>query len=134
MPTPPKTDLIEIDEASIEQQAKSFTSLLDDIENVDDRKKALWRSIYQNALSDRHNAFIMFKSLHAVCLDNATGELKSTEMAVHARSLSGYIAAMSKCVDQMIKLADLVAASQVKKDDNLLDSKSIYDQLQKAKA
>jgi hypothetical protein len=55
---------------------------------------------------------------------------KSTEHAVHGRSLSSYIERMSKANDQLIKLAELIAKADEEKDEEL-DDDQIFDMIGK---
>ena len=97
---------IEISDRSIKDRIKDFTGLLSQIESVNDKKKQLWKEIYENAITDRQNAYIMFTKLVMIVQD------KSTEHAVHGRTISSYIERMSKANDQLIRLAELVAKAE----------------------
>jgi len=109
-------DLIQSSEKIIKDRIKDFSGLLNSIESVNDKKKQLWKEIYENAITDRQNAYIMFTKLVLIVQD------KSTEHAVHGRTISSYIEKMSKANDQLIRLAELVAkaesaAEQINPDD-----------------
>ena len=108
-----KSDLIELAEDMVEEKSKKFDTLLDQIENTSDKKRELWKQIYHNATQDRHNAFILFEKLYRVCLDD-TGKMLSTEMAVHGKQLAQFLTNMSKCTDQLGKLADLISQEETK--------------------
>jgi hypothetical protein len=97
---------VEISDRSIKDRIKDFTGLLSQIESVNDKKKQLWKEIYENAITDRQNAYIMFTKLVMIVQD------KSTEHAVHGRTISSYIERMSKANDQLIRLAELVAKAE----------------------
>ena len=98
-------------EFDLEQKIKDFSDLLGQIDGVSDKKKKLWKEIYENAVADRQNAYILFNSLVKIV------ENDSTEHAVHGKSLSTYIERMSKANDQLIRLAELIAKSEVVSDD-----------------
>lgn len=100
-------------ELSIEEKIQDFTELLDQIDNVSDKKKKLWKEIYENAVTDRQNAYVLFTSLVDIVQD------KSTEHAVHGKALATYIERMSKANDQIIRLAELVSKSEVKEDKEI---------------
>jgi len=93
-------------EFTIEDKVRDFTDLLEQIDNVSDKKKKLWREIYENAVTDRQNAYLLFTQLLTI-----TGD-KSTEHAIHGKSLATYIERMSRANDQIIRLAELVAKSE----------------------
>jgi len=99
-------DPIEISERSIKDRIKDFNGLLSQIESINDKKRQLWKEIYENAITDRQNAYIMFTKLVLIVQD------KSTEHAVHGRTISSYIERMSKANDQLIRLAELVAKAE----------------------
>lgn len=91
---------------SIKDRIKDFSGLLNQIESINDKKKQLWKEIYENSITDRQNAYIMFTKLVMIVQD------KSTEHAVHGRTISSYIERMSKANDQLIKLAELVSKAE----------------------
>lgn len=103
--------LLEATELKLESKVKDFSSLLDQIEGLSDKKKKLWKEIYENAICDRQNAYILFAKLVSIVED------KSTEHAVHGRSLASYIEKMSKANDQLIRLAELVAKAEKTNDE-----------------
>ena len=99
-------DPTELSDRTIQEKVKDFSTLLNQIESLTDKKKQLWKEIYENAVCDRQNAYVMFVKLVRIVQD------KSTEHAVHGRALSSYIERMSKANDQLIKLAELVAKAE----------------------
>ena len=98
-------------EIKLEEKVRDFSSLLDQIEGLSDKKKKLWKEIYENAIYDRQNAYSLFVKLVKIVED------KSTEHAVHGRSLSAYIEKMSKANDQLIRLAELVSKAEKVNDE-----------------
>lgn len=120
--TPSNVYPIEMEEdlISVEDRIKRFSSLLDDIENLSDKKKELWRQIYGNAVRDRNNALLCYNDLFQSVLG------KPIEHAVHAANLSKYIERMSRANDQLIKLAELLAEAEEKSEE--LNIEEIYDQ------
>lgn len=98
-----KEIISEIDKRSQEERIHDFSELLNKITGIDDKKKQLWLEIYQNAVTDRQNSFVMFIKLVRITND------QSTEHAVHGRTMATYLERMSRANDQLIKLADLVA-------------------------
>lgn len=98
---------------SVEDKIKDFSDLLSQINDVSDKKKKLWKEIYQNAVTDRQNAYILFTTLIQIVED------KSTEHAIHGKTLATYIERMSKANDQIIRLAELVAKSETAQEENI---------------
>lgn len=111
MMTETKESLIE---RSIKDRAHDFSDLLNSISTLSDKKKQLWVEIYENAISDRKNSYDLFNDLLAI-VKNATAP--STEYAVHAKALSTFVEKMSRANDQLIKLAELIAAAEQKTDE-----------------
>ena len=103
--------ITENSEIKLEEKVRDFSSLLDQIEGLSDKKKKLWKEIYENAVYDRQNAYMLFTKLVKIVED------KSTEHAVHGKSLSSYIEKMSKANDQLIRLAELVAKAEKTNDE-----------------
>jgi hypothetical protein len=115
------TDPVDISDRTLQEKVKDFSSLLKQIESVDDKKKQLWKEIYENAICDRQNAYLMFVKLVMIVQD------KSTEHAIHGRSLSSYIERMSKANEQLIKLAELVAKAEASND--VIDPDDVFDKI-----
>jgi hypothetical protein len=98
---------------TLDEKVKDFSELLEQIEGVSDKKKRLWREIYENAVTDRENAFVLFNTVVEI-VDN-----KSTEHAIHGKSLATYIEKMSRANDQLIKLAELLSKSEPKQEEEI---------------
>ena len=109
-------------EITIEEKIKDFSDLLAQIDGVSDKKKKLWREIYENAVTDRQNAYVLFTTLVEIVQD------KSTEHAVHGKTLATFIEKMSKANDQIIRLAELVSKSE-KKDDEEIDPEEMFKKI-----
>jgi hypothetical protein len=103
--------MIGVSDIGLEEKVRDFSELLDQIEGLSDKKKKLWKEIYENAVYDRQNAYTLFVKLVKIVED------KSTEHAVHGRSLSSYIEKMSKANDQLIRLAELVGKAEKSSDE-----------------
>lgn len=98
---------------SIAEKIQDFSSLLDQINDVSNKKKKLWKEIYENAVTDRQNAYVLFNTLMDIVQNN------STEHAIHGKTLATYIEKMSKANDQIIRLAELVSKSEIKESENI---------------
>lgn len=109
-------------EADVEARVHDFSELLKSIESLDDKKRQLWKEIYENAIVDRQNSYAMFAKLVRISGD------KTTEHAVHGKSIATYIAGMSKANDQLIKLAELVARAQ--RADDSVSPDAMFDKIQ----
>lgn len=97
-------------EKVVKEKLKSFSGLLDTIENLEDKKKALWKEIYENAITDRDNAYTMFMHLHEFVIGD------SAQHAIHGPNIAKYLERMGKCNDQLIKLAELIASESSREE------------------
>jgi len=113
--------IVDVSDRSIKDRIKDFSGLLNQIESINDKKKQLWKEIYENAICDRQNAYIMFTKLVMIVQD------KSTEHAVHGRTISSYIERMSKANEQLIKLAELVARAEAAADT--INPEDLFDKI-----
>ena len=109
-------------ELTIENKIRDFSDLLEQIDGVSDKKKKLWREIYENAVTDRQNSYVLFTRLVDIVQD------KSTEHAVHGKTLATYIERMSRANDQIIRLAELVSKSE-NKSDGEIDPEEMFKKL-----
>ena len=103
-------DLVQVSERSIEERVRDFSDLLKDIDTLDDKKRQLWKEIYENAIADRQNAYVMFTKLVRICGND------STQHAVHGKTVATYIERMSRSNEQLLKLVDLIAAEKAASD------------------
>lgn len=106
----------------VEEKIKDFSALLEQIDGVSDKKKKLWREIYENAVTDRQNAYVLFNTLVGIV------ENKSTEHAIHGKTMAVYIERMSKANDQIIRLAELVSKSEYKENEEI-DPEEMFKKL-----
>jgi len=106
-------------------KTKNFQEILEKLEELDPKKRVLWKEIYENALQDRSHAYMMFSVLVGIC------EKNTTEHAIHGRSISSYIEKMSKANDQIIRLAELIRKAE--EDSEKIDPDEMFNQIQKGK-
>lgn len=100
-------------EKTVEEKVEDFSELLDTIDGTSDKKKKLWKEIYENAIIDRQNAHSLLVALLDIVQD------KSMEHAVHGKNMSTYIEKMSKANEQLIRLAELISKSESKEDKDI---------------
>lgn len=112
-------------EKAAEDRIKDFSELLDEIESLNDKKKRLWKEIYEYALSDRQCAYALFIELCRIVKD------KSAEYAIHGRTISSFLERMGKSNEQLIRLAELIARAEKKSDE--IDPEDLFDQINRKK-
>ena len=86
----------------------AFSDLLDKISSLEDKKKLLWKEIYENALSDRENAHTLYTDLYLKMQGS-----QSDHLAVGS-IMAKYLERMCKSNEQILKLADLIAREESK--------------------
>ena len=91
-----------------EDKIKNFADILNNIASIEDKKKMLWKEIYENALEDREKAKILFNDAY-ISMAGGTNE----HMNIGA-IMSKYIERMSKSNDQILKLAELISKEEEK--------------------
>jgi MinD-like ATPase involved in chromosome partitioning or flagellar assembly len=116
-------DTVGINERTVEERIRDFSGLLNQIESLNDKKRKLWMEIYENAISDRQNSYAMFVRLVKIVQD------KSSEHAVHGKTIATYIERMSKANEQLIKLAELIAKAERKDDE--IDPDDMFERINK---
>lgn len=85
-----------------EKKVSDFSELLSGLASTDEKKKALWREIYENAISDRERASILFTEAY-----KAMGNSTSDHISM-GTTMSKYLERMCKSNDQILSLADLI--------------------------
>ena len=99
-----------------------FENLLKKIDHADAKKRILWKEIYDNALTDRQNAPIVFVEAYTTMTNT------STEHVTLGSSLSKYLERMSKSNEQLLKLADLISKSEA--EHNTINADDLFSKIQ----
>jgi hypothetical protein len=102
-----------------EEKITKFSELLDSLENTEDKKKLLWKEVYENALNDRESASILLTDL----LVQTRGSLANH--GTYGTILSKYLERMSKSNDQILRLAETIS----KEDEKSIDINDIYSKI-----
>ena len=85
-----------------EKKIEAVSDLLSSLASTDEKKKALWREIYENAVSDRERASILFTEAY-----KSMGTSSSDHISM-GTTMSKYLERMCKSNDQILSLADLI--------------------------
>ena len=111
-----------IDKLSKKQtKIEQFSDILDGLTSTEDKKKLLWKEIYENALEDRSSAKILFEDLMLQSRGNAANH------SMFGSIMSKYLERMSKCNDQILRLAELIAKEE---DKNQMTPDDIFNQIE----
>ena len=88
------------------RKVEQFSDILDSIDSASDKKKMLWKEIYENAIVDRTNAHILFTDLYS----NMGGS--AADHATLGQTLTKYLERMSKSNEQLLSLSKQIADSE----------------------
>ena len=97
-----------------EQKLKNFADILDTLESLEDKKKMLWKEIYEHSIEDREKAKLLFNDAY-ISMQGGINE----HMNIGA-IMSKYLERMCRSNDQILKLAELIAKEE-EKSDNISD-------------
>lgn len=92
----------------INVKVKEFSELLDAIETTEDKKKLLWKEIYENSVVDRLNAYMLFTDVYTTMSGQSAEHLQMGPI------MAKYLERMNKANDQLIKLAELISKEEEK--------------------
>ena len=112
-------------EETMDAKMKEFGELLVSMQGLDTKKKILWREIYENAVQDRMNAYILFTEAF-----RSMGIASTSEHITAGPILTKYIERMNKANDQLLKLADLIAKEEA--ESSKIDPNDLYNQMLKS--
>ena len=103
---------------------EQFSDLLDGLTNTEDKKKMLWKEIYENAVSDRENAYILFHEAYSNMMKSAAEHITVGPI------LNKYLERMNKANDQLIKLSELI--SKAEEQAVKIDPEDIFSQIKES--
>jgi len=99
-----------------------FEAILKKIKHADGKKRILWREIYDNALTDRQNAHILFVEAYTSMTNSAA------EHVSLGSTLAKYLERMAKSNEQLLKLADLISKSE--SDHSAINADDLFSKIQ----
>lgn len=107
-----------------EQRLQDFSALLDTLEDLADKKKHLWRQIYENAVNDRDAAGVLFLDLFISTSSSAA------QHALNGPILAKYLERMCRSNDQLIKLAELIERAD--QANSKIDIEDMYSKIEES--
>ena len=105
-----------------DKKIKAFGNLLDSLEDLDDRKKLLWKEIYDNAVSDRNLADMLFTD----SWQRMNGQNALTHDAIGA-TMAKYLERMCKSNEQILRLAELIQKAEEKSSQ--IDTDNLFSEI-----
>ena len=106
---------------SLEDKVGSFNELLDELTSTEDKRKALWREVYENAVSDRERASILLTEAFKAMTGTGPDHMQLGSIMVK------YLERMCKSNDQILHLADQI--SKAEKQELKLDPDDIFSKI-----
>ena len=107
---------------TLQEKVKNFTELLDSLAYLDDKRKVLWKEIYQNAIDYRERAAVLFTNA-TLTMDNAS----STHVTLGA-TMTKYLERMGKSNEQILRLAEMIV--KVEEKEKSVDIDVLYDNME----
>jgi len=104
-----------------EEKIKQFGDLLDSLTSTEDKKKMLWKEIYENAVTDRENAYILFHEVYSIMSQTAAEHISVGPI------MNKYLERMNKANDQLLKLAELI--SKAEEQSSKIDPEDIFNKI-----
>lgn len=89
-----------------DEKIKNFSDLLDGLAGTEEKKKSLWKEIYENAVSDRDRAGALFTEAYKTMGSSAT------DHAALGTTMTKYLERMCKSNDQILSLAELITKAE----------------------
>ena len=105
----------------LDEKSKEFADLLESIESTNDKKKMLWKEIYDNAINDRMNAYMLFTGIYTNMGNSTTDHISV------GPTLSKYLERMCKSNEQILRLAELIAKAE--EQDSKINPDDIFSKI-----
>ena len=104
--------------SSTTTKLKEFNKILDSLKDIDDKKKKLWKEIYENATTDRENAYELYTDVVNKILEDPLNH------ATYGSHAAKYLERISKSNDQLVKLAELITSAE--KEASVLNTDDLF--------
>ena len=93
-----------------ELQIKNFADILDTLDSLEEKKKMLWKEIYEHSIEDREKAKLLFNDAY-ISMQGGINEHMNI-----GSIMSKYLERMCHSNDQILKLAELISKEEEKND------------------
>ena len=104
-----------------QQKIDAFAELLQDLASTTDKKKMLWKEIYENSIYDRANAEILFTEAYTSMQSGVNEHISVGPI------LTKYLERMNRSNEQLLKLAELI--SKAEESSNKIDPEDIFSKI-----
>ena len=110
---------------NIKNKVEAFSEILEGLSSTEEKKKLLWKEIYENAIVDRENASMLFTDAWK-SMQGGTSEHVSL-----GTTMSKYLERMCKSNEQILRLAELITKAEEK--EAVIDQDDLFAQIDDAK-
>ena len=107
----------------LKKKIEVFSDILDELSSAEEKKKLLWKEIYENALTDRENASMLFTDAWSRM---STG---SSEHVTLGPTLTKYLERMCKSNEQILRLAELI--SKLEEKDAKINPDDVFETIRR---
>jgi len=104
------------------KKIEAFKDLLDSLDEIDSKKKILWKEIYDNAVNDRNLADMLFTD----SWQRMNGQNALTHETIGS-TMSKYLERMCKSNEQILRLAELIHKAEEKAGK--IDSDELFNEI-----
>ena len=104
-----------------EAQLKNFSDILDSLSSTEDKKKMLWKEIYENSVEDREKAKMLFNDAYVSMVGGV-----NEHMNIGA-TMAKYLERMCRSNDQILKLVELISKEEEKLET--VSNDDIFDKI-----
>ena len=109
----------------IKKRVDTFSDILEELNSTEEKKKLLWKEIYENAIVDRENAAMLFtdawKQMHGGINEHMT----------LGPTMSKYLERMCKSNEQILRLAEIITKAEEK--ETRFDPDDVFAQIDNSK-
>ncbi len=105
-----------------EKKVEQFSDLLRILESTEDKKKLLWKEVYENAVADRENAGMLFTDAY-IQMQSGTAEHVTL-----GSTMAKYLERMNKSNEQILRLAELIAKAEDR--GSRIDPDELFSQIE----
>lgn len=102
----------------LKKKISEFSDMLDELASSEEKKKLLWKQIYENALVDRENASMLFTDAWSRM------SVGSSEHVALGTTLTKYLERMSKSNEQILRLAEII--NKFEEKESSISSEEIF--------
>lgn len=103
----------------LKRKLEAFSDILDELTSTEEKKKLLWKEVYENSLVDRENAAMLFTDAWSRMSPG------TSEHITLGATLTKYLERMSKSNEQILRLAELI--SKAEEQETKIDPDDVFN-------